>query len=493
MASADSFAATPEGARGGRVTALALAAILVLTALRVGLLALDRSELLTDEAQYWLWSREMAAGAYSKPPLIGWLIRAVTDLCGGMSVFSVRLASPLLHGATAVLVLWLGHRLAGARVGAAAALCYLTAPAIAYGAGLMTTDTPLLLAIAAALALQHGLAATPPGARARLLAVALGLVTGLGFLAKYAMLYAIAGAAVAALLAPEWRIRRGELALAAGVALVVIAPNLWWNASHGFATVRHVAGDARWEGPRLHPLQVLEFLAEQLAVMGPILFGAWLVALVRAPRLTPGQRGLLGASATVLGIVAMQALTTRALANWGVGFVVGGSVAAAVLLVARPRLLRLSLAIGLVLSLLLPVLRIGLIPGAEGLLRRNFGHAEIGARALDFARGHGATTLVATERDLLALLSWAARGEPLAIRALPRDGAPEHHWDLLYPLSADDQPVVAVTYDAPPACDEGAAPLASDAWTAGPGFAAGHKVVLSLLPAGCRPLLRGAP
>ncbi|MFN6983793.1 MAG: PH domain-containing protein, partial [Rhizobium oryzihabitans] len=59
---------------------LALAAIVLVTLLRILGLAFNRTDLFVDEAQYWLWGREMAFGAYSKPPLIGWLDQKRTSL-----------------------------------------------------------------------------------------------------------------------------------------------------------------------------------------------------------------------------------------------------------------------------------------------------------------------------------------------------------------------------------------------------------------------------
>ncbi|MBL3567289.1 hypothetical protein JMM59_20110, partial [Rhodovulum sulfidophilum] len=60
----------------------AAAVVLAVTALRVWLLWLNRMDLFVDEAQYWLWGRELAFGYYSKPPMIGWVIRAATELAG---------------------------------------------------------------------------------------------------------------------------------------------------------------------------------------------------------------------------------------------------------------------------------------------------------------------------------------------------------------------------------------------------------------------------
>ena len=47
-----------------------------LTALRLAALFATPLELYPDEAQYWLWSRTLDWGYYSKPPMIAWLIWA---------------------------------------------------------------------------------------------------------------------------------------------------------------------------------------------------------------------------------------------------------------------------------------------------------------------------------------------------------------------------------------------------------------------------------
>jgi 4-amino-4-deoxy-L-arabinose transferase-like glycosyltransferase len=53
----------------------------VLTVLRVALFVTP-FELYPDEAQYWLWSRDLAFGYFSKPPMIAWLIWATTGVGG---------------------------------------------------------------------------------------------------------------------------------------------------------------------------------------------------------------------------------------------------------------------------------------------------------------------------------------------------------------------------------------------------------------------------
>ena len=93
----------------------ALLCILVVTAWRVILLAFNGTDLFVDEAQYWLWGQELAFGYYSKPPLIGWVIRASTELGASDSSFWVRLPAPLFHAATGIVMICITARLRSAR------------------------------------------------------------------------------------------------------------------------------------------------------------------------------------------------------------------------------------------------------------------------------------------------------------------------------------------------------------------------------------------
>jgi Dolichyl-phosphate-mannose-protein mannosyltransferase len=89
----------------------ALAAVLGLITYRLALGLLDRTELSTDEAQYWFWGLTPEFGAYSKPPVIGWIIRASTEFFGQM-LAAVRLPSVLINAATAAVIFAVARRLA---------------------------------------------------------------------------------------------------------------------------------------------------------------------------------------------------------------------------------------------------------------------------------------------------------------------------------------------------------------------------------------------
>src|SRR6202011_3961474 len=59
-----------------------LAIVAAITALRLVWLALQPADFFPDEAQYWVWSQQLALGYYSKPPLVAWLIASTTGLFG---------------------------------------------------------------------------------------------------------------------------------------------------------------------------------------------------------------------------------------------------------------------------------------------------------------------------------------------------------------------------------------------------------------------------
>ena len=95
----------PPDARAFR---LGLAGIAAVTLWRLALLPFDARDLFVDEAQYWFWGRELAWGYYSKPPLIGWLMRLSTAI-GSDAPFWLRAPLPLIHAATAVVVALIGR------------------------------------------------------------------------------------------------------------------------------------------------------------------------------------------------------------------------------------------------------------------------------------------------------------------------------------------------------------------------------------------------
>jgi len=317
---------------------LAAGVLLVLLALRWAGIAVDPNALYADETQYWIWSRELDWGYFSKPPMIAWIIAATTFVFGDGD-FGVRFAAPLLHSFTAVFLGLAAARLFNRQVGAWTSIVYITLPAVWLSASVISTDAVLLVFWSLGL---YALARLRDGAGWGS-ALALGLAGGFAFLSKYAALYFFIGTALALLAdAPT----RRALVSAKGVAAAaltgaIILPNLLWNASHDFATVSHTAANANWGGALFNPVELGQFLIDQLGVFGPALFPALLAACIAAARAEAAQaarpRTLLALYVLpILVIVASQAFISRAHANWAAAAYGAGAILTTAFLLAGP-------------------------------------------------------------------------------------------------------------------------------------------------------------
>ena len=310
---------------------LALLAIGALTLIRLAFLLFTPIELDFEEAQYWAWSRTLAWGYYSKPPLIAWLIRAATEICGNGPA-CVRGPSPLLHAATAVAIGATGIALGGRRFGAWAALIYATMPGVAFSAMLMTTDVPLALFWALSL---YGFVRMRQGGGLGW-AVAAGLALGLGALSKYAMLFFIPGVLLYLLLSADARRALGWakplIMLAMGFA--VFSPNLLWNLSTHWTTVVSTAETADVGNPTFDFGHLIEYAGAQFAIFGPVplylLFEqVFLGRQSTAPSPPDSYRLVLCLSLPFLLGFLLLSLATRVNANWAAYAYVGGSLAVA--------------------------------------------------------------------------------------------------------------------------------------------------------------------
>ena len=320
------------------------------------MLVLSPAGLHGDEAQYWAWAQELDAGYYSKPPLIAWVIAGTTALFGDAE-WAVRLASPFLHTVAATFAFLSARRLFGDRAGFVAAAAYALMPGVTLSSAIISTDA-LLLAFVSGFVwfwvrLQDG------GGMGS--AVGLGAMLGLGLLSKYAMVFPLAGLALATLVhAPTRRFVLSAKGLVAGaIAAVIFAPNILWNAANDFATVSHTGDNANMsDGAGLHPGEWLEFFGGQFGVFGPVTFAALLVALVWAVRRGGTVRAISLAVLVPLAVISVQALLSRANANWAAAAYGAAPVVLAGWAVAgrwRMRVVAAGLALNLLLAVVPPL------------------------------------------------------------------------------------------------------------------------------------------
>jgi len=442
-------------ARPGWEAAAVLGLTALVAALRVLVLFRSRFDLYPDEAQYWLWSRTLAFGYFSKPPMVAWAIRATTAL-GGDAEPWVRLSAPLFHAVAGLAVYALGRRLYGARTGLAAAALYALCPAVQLSGLVAATDAPLLcfagLALAAYAALQsaHG--------RSKLLAAGgFGAAAGLAFLSKYAAAYLLAGVALHLLLSPQARRpwTPGAALTALGAALMLAAPNLAWNAAHGFATVQHTAANAHWAGgPRFSLAGLGRFLGEQVLIFGPVPAGVLAVGAalaLRRRKLAAPDLMLACFIVPPLLVVALQAFVSRANANWAaVAFLPGVVLAAAWLLRWRARAW-LAAALALQALWAAAFLVLAASPAAAEAIhvansfKRVRGWSETARLVVERARreraGGGLSAVATDNRAFFYALAYYGRGVFDApggppLRAWLPQGRPQNQAELAVPLTA---------------------------------------------------------
>lgn len=454
--------------------------VFFVTVARVAFLAMTQTDLWVDEAQYWAWGERLDFGYFSKPPLIGWVIRAFTEILGD-TAFAIRLPGPLFHGATALILGRLADRLFGGRAGLWVAMGYVTLPMTALGSLLISTDT--ILAPFFALALLCWERARGGGVRPAALA---GGALGLGFLAKYAAIYFWPGAVLAALLVPAWRLGPARWLAALVAFAVVISPNILWNLAHDLTTVEHTMDNAGWlrSGAAWNVSGAMGFLVTQLAVFGPVLFALLLILPFRRP--DPDRTALLAFSLPIVGFVLVQALLSRAYGNWAVTAYFAGSVAVLPWLAMRARRgYWLSLALNGLLCLAVPL--VSLAPGAltrpsgRPYLQRYLGRAELPQAILGLAEAQGAGAVVTGSRSLLANLLFESEGGPVAVLGLPAEGAPAHYYQQMLPWRPGAAGVVLlVSAESAPVCPED---VVTEVATEGTAWARGQLYAHRLPPA----------
>ena len=194
-----------------RLTAAILAGLLVL---RVFALLADPNSLYADETQYWLWSRSLDWGYFSKPPMIAWIIASTTAIFGNAD-WAVRLAAPFLHSITAVMLGLTAARLFDVRVGAFTALGWAVMPAVWLSSTIISTDAVLMAGFSTALYALVRLREAPDWRFALLL----GAATGYAFLSKYAAIYLLIGLGISLVIdAPS---RRALLSVQGAAALAL--------------------------------------------------------------------------------------------------------------------------------------------------------------------------------------------------------------------------------------------------------------------------------
>ncbi|MEV1333804.1 glycosyltransferase family 39 protein [Micromonospora costi] len=271
-AAAGAPAAPGPRSRGPWLVAGAVTVVLLLLSTRYGYHR--------DELYFLLCGRHLDWGYVDQGPLVPALARLADTVAPG-SLLALRTPSALIAGGCVLLVAAIAREF-GAGRGAqtfAAFLAGTSGLVLATGHLLSTTTVDMLVWLVASLY------------AARLLrtgdsrwALGIGLAVGLGMLNKLLpALLAVGLLAGVAIAGPRRLLRDRWLYAAAGLALLLAAPTLIWQAAHGFPQLSVAAsiadGDSSYSGR-------LDALTLQFVIISPYAVPIWiagLVALLRRP------------------------------------------------------------------------------------------------------------------------------------------------------------------------------------------------------------------
>jgi len=230
-----------------------------------------------DELYFLMCGQRLDWGYVDQPPGIALVARLAAELAG-TSLVGLRVPAALAAAGLVGLTGGLAVRLGGGVFAAVlAAVAVAVAPVFATWGHLLTMNAfqPLVWTALAwtAFSLVEG--------RGRSLAhwAFLGLLVGVGANFKYDVVFWIAGLLVAVVLTPEGRrsLSARGLGLAAGMAAVLVAPNLLWQVRHGLPMLELLRNG------QLHkntPFQPVEFLVQQLLLVGPLAAPVWFMGLL---------------------------------------------------------------------------------------------------------------------------------------------------------------------------------------------------------------------
>jgi hypothetical protein len=287
----------------------------------------------------------------------------------------------------------------------------------------------------------------------------MGLSLGIGLLAKYAMIYFALGMALAAWFDRDARdvLLRPQTWVAFALAFLIFSPNIYWNVANQFATLRHTGENITGAGMGFHPLEALVFIGSQFGVIGPLIFAAFLVLLVQAPRgeLSRLDKLMLAFAIPPLALVVALSFFRGANANWAAP----SALSMTVLVVAwwlrhgHRGWLMATLVIGLIVQAGFLVAdayadRIS-IPGLErsgDLYARTLGWRQLGDDIKRVAQEAGTPTVVTERRPEVAALTYYLRNEPLAVRSWSREPEAHSQFDLTQALeNTAKEPILLLT------------------------------------------------
>lgn len=236
--------------------------------------------LFTEEAQYWLWSKNMAWHYYSKPPLVAVLNFLSTSILGNTEM-AVRI-NAILSGVGIAWVTYLfGSYLYSKKIGFWAALIIQSMPVWWLASTFHMTDSSLTFFWTLSTYLCfRGIKEN--STKWWLLA---GLATAMGLMAKVVMMLIFPVLVIYLIYLGKFNVHKEKFLKFILVSVLGFIPALIWNWQNNFDTFRHLFALSGTDGINNLPTNLsiasrsfIEFVLSQTAVVSLFLLPAWVAA-----------------------------------------------------------------------------------------------------------------------------------------------------------------------------------------------------------------------
>ena len=223
----------------------------------------------SDEALYWEHSRHLALGYYSHPPLTGWIIAIITNFFG-ISKYSIRLASILLHLGTIVVVYLLAFEISKSKIFSnISIIIYSLFPLSIFFGTVITSDCSLFLFFSLTTFFLHKAVIND---RKQFWYYG-GISAGGMMLSKFMAFLFFPGVFFFLLFIPKYRnqLLTVHPYFAFCLTLLIFSPFIYWNAQNDWLTfqfnflVRNQNLELDWKNPFL-------FFIGQMLAFSPLIF-----------------------------------------------------------------------------------------------------------------------------------------------------------------------------------------------------------------------------
>ncbi|AIL66068.1 4-amino-4-deoxy-L-arabinose transferase [Rickettsiales bacterium Ac37b] len=415
--------------------------LIIITLYRIHFLSINGFNLYADEAQYWDWSRNLFFGYYSKPPMIAWLIRLFTNVCGDTE-FCIRLGSPIMHLLTSFVLIAISYKLyQNLLLSLITAIIYITLPAVTLSSALITTDTLLLFFWA--LGVYFFLCILEDTKNIGYWTLA-AISIGLGCLSKYNMIIFLPSGLLYILWSRQHSLKQFLFNYRTWYGLIIVfliyLPNLLWNFNNHFVSYQHTKEISNLHRSLFHPEKLLEFWGAQIIIFGPIMVYLFIRSL-RALR--EEKKILLSFIIPFFLIISILSLLSGAFANWAAPIYITATVQATAFAFysTKRHLLIYSLILHLLTAMifynyhdLAKFFNVKLAANGQVLTRDPFkklkGWKELGESITKLKLAYPQTSLLVDDRKLLVELNYYVKSYPVDIYKWNYFTAIRDHYDL---------------------------------------------------------------